>query len=317
MASVLIAFTLCLGWCVVAVRIGPRLGFVDVPERSALTAHEVPAVPLGGVGVFLGVTVAFLWEGTLSPGLLMASGMVLLLGLADDRWDLPPVSRLIVEFGAAVVLVVGVPGIDGLSDRVFATLLVVVAINAVNLYDGLDGLVGLTTLVTTVVFAALFLGRGLDTAAPLILGAAMIGFLVLNWAPARLFLGDAGSYLVGLYLAYVILTAGPSGWPDTLVATAVLGLFIVDLVAAVLRRLRSRTGIFSGDRNHLYDQMRRRLVSVPKVALLSGLGQLAFGLVLIGVDQLPAPAKLGSVAALAVVILVVLARSGSLAVGEA
>ncbi|MGH8874548.1 MAG: hypothetical protein ACRDVM_04770, partial [Acidimicrobiia bacterium] len=93
-----------LGWCVLAIRLGPRAGYLDVPGGDELKAHSAPAVPLGGVGIFLGVHAGMVLGGNLDPGLLAASGLALGLGLVDDHRGLSPQLRLGVESLAGVVL---------------------------------------------------------------------------------------------------------------------------------------------------------------------------------------------------------------------
>ncbi len=158
MVGVVIAFAVALAWCVLSLWLGPALGFVDRPD-DVLKTHRTPAVPLGGVGVFLGVLAGSVVEGFISPWLAVAMAILLVLGLVDDRAGLDPRVRLLVEAVAGVVLALGaVPGGFGPVERVVVVILVVAAVNAVNLFDGLDGLLGSVALVTGV---ALFV-HGID-----------------------------------------------------------------------------------------------------------------------------------------------------------
>src|SRR5688572_15378375 len=122
-------------------------------------------------------------------GLLIATTMVLILGLIDDRVGIDPKVRLVVEVLAAVVLVLNVASNPGVVFIVLSVALAVFAINSVNLFDGLDGLVGSVGMVTAAGLAVIAQGRGLDFVSSLELGAALAGFLVLNWHPARVFMG--------------------------------------------------------------------------------------------------------------------------------
>ena len=164
MATLIVAGLVSLAWCAFAIWLGPRIGYVDRPDDPTLKAHERPAVPLGGVGIFLGVNLAASIRGELELGLLIASTMVLILGLIDDRRGVDPKVRLVVEILAAVVLILNVAGNPGVVFLLLGMALVVFAINSVNLFDGLDGLVGSVALVTAVGLAVLAQGRGLSQA---------------------------------------------------------------------------------------------------------------------------------------------------------
>ena len=314
MAPALIAVGISAAWCVLAQVLGPRLGFVDDPGRSDLTAHERPAVPLGGVGVYLAVNIAPALDGGGDMALLAASTIVLVLGLVDDRVGLPPLLRLVVELAAAVVLVLAGDIGDGDPLRTsMAVLVVVVAINAVNLYDGLDGLAGLTSFVSAAACVALLAGQGASVAVAWALAGALAGFLLFNWHPARVFLGDSGAYVTGLVLAYLALQSGAGDLAGLFVWFSILGVMLIDLVASVIRRLRSRGALFEGDRNHLYDQLRRRGMTIPSVALVSAGTQVVLVVTVVVADR-----ELGSWPALAVVagvalsVLALLARGGLL-----
>ena len=302
MASLIIAAAVSLAWCAVAIWIGPRIGYLDWPDDPALKAHEQPAVPLGGVGVFLGVHLAAFAGGDLDLGLLLATSVVLVLGLVDDRTGLSPITRLGVEIAAAVALVAtGSRAGDGLLALVLSVALVVLAINAVNLFDGLDGLAGSVALVTGFGLAWLAWERGLATETPLQLAAALVGFLVLGWHPARVFLGDAGAYVVGVILAHVIIVSSPDGVLQLIVAAGMLGVLAIDLVVTMLRRKIAGRPMFIGDRSHIYDQLRDRGWSVPRVAVGMAAAQAGIALIVVGIDRSLEPWQ--SLSVLAVVLV--------------
>lgn len=312
MAPWVIASIVAAAWCLLALWAGPKLGFVDRPDRSSLTAHHRVAVPLGGVGVYLGLNLAALARGGVDVPLLVGTSIVLILGLLDDRLGLTPSLRLAVEMVAAISIVAMGAYTGGFVFQGFAVFLIVVAINAVNLYDGLDGLVGLTSIVTALGLALVFVGRGLDTAPPVELAAALAGFLIFNWHPARVFLGDSGSYVVGLVLAHQVLSSSSPALTQGLVTSSIFGIFFVDLAASVIRRVRSGAGLFEGDRDHIYDQMRRRGLSIPKIALISAAVQAAFVLLVLGVDRLRTAIGLVVIASVAVSSLLLLWKAGAL-----
>ena len=316
MASLIIAGLVSLAWCALAIWLGPRIGYVDRPDDPTLKAHERPAVPLGGVGVFLGVHLASLARDDLEIGLLLASSVVLVLGLVDDRRGVEPGIRLIVEMLAAVILILDVAGDPGFLYLMLGIALVVFAINCVNLFDGLDGLVGSVALVTAVGLALVAQGRGLDFLSPLGLAAALAGFLVLNWHPARVFLGDAGAYFVGLYLAHLILDV--SDGPLELVLTSgFLGVFAIDMLVTLLRRRLNDRPLFIGDRSHIYDQLRDRGMSVPAIALIAAGTQAVLLALVVAAERLLGPAwALPILIVILAALLAALARLGFLRVDE-
>jgi UDP-GlcNAc:undecaprenyl-phosphate/decaprenyl-phosphate GlcNAc-1-phosphate transferase len=303
---VIVAAAISLIWSFVAIRLGPKIGYLDRPDDPVLKTHEHPAVPLGGVGIFLGVNIAAMTRGGLDLTLFLATGIVLVLGLVDDRRGLPPVVRLLVELAAALILVMGSSrSEDGPLVVVFGVVLVVFAINAVNLFDGLDGLAASVALVTALGLAWLAGGLGLDNVLSLEMAAALGGFLVFGWHPARVFLGDAGAYVVGALLAWVILEVSPGGPIQLIVTAGMLGVFAIDLVVTFLRRMRGGRPLFIGDRSHVYDQLRDRGWSVPVVALSMAAAQAVIALIVVGVDRLLAPWP--SFFVLAVILIVTLA----------
>ena len=270
--AALIAAAVAFGWCAVAIKIGPLLGFIDQPDDTGLKPHARPAIPLGGVGVFLGIHIALALSRSFDTSLLIASGLVLVLGLIDDRHPLSPLLRLGVEAAAGVVI--GLRFFDGIG-IVGATVLVVVAINAVNLFDGLDGLAGAATVVTGFGLAWLGTVRATDPAFGLALAGAALGFLLLNWHPAKVFLGDNGSYVIGVFLVFGMIEPAPSLerlGPNLLL----MGVFGLDLGATVLRRRLTGHPMFAGDRNHTYDQLHANGVSIRAVAMVAATVQMLF-----------------------------------------
>lgn len=314
MEALIVAGAVSLAWCLLAIWLGPRIGYLDRPDDPTLKAHEQPAVPLGGVGIFLGVHLAALVRGGLDTTLLLATSIVLVLGLVDDRRGLPPVVRLGVEIVAALVLVLG--GSASGTSPVFMILgigLVVLAVNAVNLFDGLDGLAGLVALVTSLGLAWLAVGRGLESEVPTELAVALVGFLVFGWHPARVFLGDAGAYVLGVLLAHLIINSSADGSIELMVTAGVLGVLAVDLVVTLLRRRMSGHPLFIGDRSHIYDQLRDRSLSVPTIAVVMAAAQAALVVIVVGVDRSLAPWQgVAVLAAILTLSVALLARLGFL-----
>ncbi len=266
-------------------------------------------MPLGGVGIFLAVHITVLFRSGPDYPLLLASSIVLILGLADDRRSVRPTARLGVETLAAVVLVVATSSPDaGLPQGLLGVALVIFAINSVNLLDGLDGLAASVALVTASGLAFLAAGRGIDPSASWELAAALAGFLAFNWHPAKVFLGDSGAYVVGLTLAYLVLDIAPGGAVPVLVTAGVFGVFAVDLIVTLLRRWQNGRPLFAGDRSHVYDQLRDHGMSTRRIALIAAATQAILVGAVVAADQM-----LGQLQALAALALLLALLVGVLA----
>jgi len=163
-------------------------------------------------------------------------------------------------------------------------LWIISVVNAYNFMDGIDGMAGGTAILN-----ALFLGAILNTSAIVVVGlpaltAAVAGFMVWNISPARIFLGDSGSYFIGFFLGAVALYAGPVGGNSYLgfmVAAAVFTPFLFDTGYTLARRVWAGKEVFAAHREHIYqritpDPAKHRQVSVVyyAFAVLSGLATL-------------------------------------------
>jgi UDP-GlcNAc:undecaprenyl-phosphate GlcNAc-1-phosphate transferase len=234
-----------------AMVVARRYGVLDRPGALKSQAEAVPY--LGGVGVFIALAVGVL---AARPSLLIPLAGALALGVADDRFDIPAPARLAGEVVIGVAVVVTCPlHLAGWAGVMLVVPVTVLLINGVNLLDGLDLLAGGVVAVAAVGFALLLHGGGRQVAVAL--AAGLVGFLVFNRPPARIYLGDGGAYLMGTSLA--VLLAG--AWaPGTALTTGAAALALVAVPAAevafaVLRRLRGRRALMAGDRGHPYDQL--------------------------------------------------------------
>jgi UDP-GlcNAc:undecaprenyl-phosphate/decaprenyl-phosphate GlcNAc-1-phosphate transferase len=242
--------------------LGRALGLVDHPSGSGLKIHRASIPITGGLAVMASVGIALGVGGRSGWGGVLAAGAALVVGTVDDLRGLPALARVLGLAVAGAVLVLGTDSVTaaGLLGWVGATLLVVAVANAVNIADGQDGLVGGVGAVAALGLAVLSSSAGLSGATELGLtvGGALIGFLVWNRPPARVFLGNGGAYAVGTLLAagaVRVVVAG--GWRGFLAAGACLGPFAFELSFTVARRLRSRERLSGGDRLHSYDLVAR------------------------------------------------------------
>jgi UDP-GlcNAc:undecaprenyl-phosphate/decaprenyl-phosphate GlcNAc-1-phosphate transferase len=234
--------------CIVVAR---RTGVLD---RSGPLKPQAQPVPyLGGLAVFAGLVVGVASD---RATLLIPLAIALGVGLLDDRFDLPPSLRLLAQVavgaGIAATEPVHLPGWLGAPLIVAMT---VVVINGTNLLDGLDLLAGGVGAVAAIGFAVLTHGTGRLVAVALAAGLA--AFLCYNRPPARIYLGDGGSYLVGASLC-VLVARGWAPGVGGAVGVASLALVAVpvgELACALIRRSRGGRPLTGGDRGHPYDRL--------------------------------------------------------------
>lgn len=248
-------------------RSGPRLGAMDHPDGAGLKPH-VDAVPwLGGAAVVGGLAAGLAAAGWPLPwaGAGAIAG-AFLLGLADDAMDVPPLVRLGVQLGLGVMLAAGGLAADALPGAalawIAAAVLFAAASNAVNMVDGMDGLAASIATISALGLAVVAARAGHE--GPMLLAVALAGaasgFLIHNLPPARLFLGDNGAYALAAALTVVVLAESRTV-AGLLGAATCLGLFFVDLLLAIGRRVAGGAPLFAGDRHHLYDQLQERGLS--------------------------------------------------------
>ena len=267
--------------------------------------HAIPTARLGGVAMYGGVCAAFgvahslpalsaVFKYSDVQAVVIAGGIITLVGFVDDRWQLDAITKLAGQTVAAGVMVliglqlitVTLPGVGAISlgpDGVPLTvLLVLLTVNAVNFIDGLDGLLaGVGAIAALALFAfsySLSSGRvtfgvaqeriSAPTLIAVVLAGTCLGFLPHNFNPARIFMGDSGSMLVGLMLsASVTSLTGQVDYSNLppkaafpvllplLLPLAVLAVPFVDLLLAVVRRTRAGRSPFSPDKMHLHHRL--------------------------------------------------------------
>ncbi len=248
----------------VSMAVAARLGVVDRPGALKPQASAVPY--LGGLALFPALVLGAAFA---HPVVIAPLGAALALGTLDDAIDLSPLVRLggQIAIGAGVAACVStrLPGVIG---PVAVGAVTVVLMNGVNFIDGLDGLASGVGLAAAVAFALVLHGGERDVA--LALAGALVGFLIYNRPPARIYLGDGGAYLVGTAAAVLLAWTWSRG---VHASTSVASLLIVavpsaEVAFAVVRRSRARHAISSGDRRHPYDLLVARGWSKTTSALV-------------------------------------------------
>jgi UDP-GlcNAc:undecaprenyl-phosphate GlcNAc-1-phosphate transferase len=248
-AAVALGVTLAVTPLIIVV--ARRAGIIDRPGPLKPQAVAVPY--LGGVAVFIGLIVG---PASGRPSVVIPLALALSLGVADDRFDLPAWFRLIgqIGIGTAIVLTcpVHLPGAVAVLTVVPVTVLV---INGVNLIDGLDMLAAGVTAAGAVGFALVLHGPGRQIAVAT--AAALVGFLAYNRPPARVYLGDGGSYLLGAALTALLAESWGPGIPVHIgiAALALVAVPVAEVAFAVVRRARGHRSLMAGDRGHPYDRL--------------------------------------------------------------
>lgn len=257
-----------------------RLGLYD--PRGGRKVHTRPVPRIGGIAIVLsmmGVSVsAALLDGLLGGpfaelrqplGVLFATGaFIFLVGVVDDLRGTPAMLKLLAQVLAAVALcAAGIRirnivlfGIDfGYLGWPVTILWIVAITNAVNLIDGLDGLsAGISAATCAVIIAfCLFTGQVAMALLMLALLGSLIGFLVFNFNPARIFMGDSGSMFLGFFLAAASLVTATkvATLMGLLLPALALGLPLFDMLLTVLRRVLERRSVFAADRGHIHHRL--------------------------------------------------------------
>src|SRR6267378_892045 len=271
-------------------------GWYSVPN-SDRHVHTCPIPRLGGVAIFVTLWCMVLLghvvehfgarEFLITQLIFKVLGpatIIFLLGLVDDFWGANAYWKFAVQAGAAALLfcsglgishlslLAGHPNLGGLVGLPLTILWVLLITNAFNLIDGLDGLAAgsalFSTLVTCVV-AILFHNQGILFLA-LALAGAIAGFLRYNFNPASIFLGDCGSLLIGFLLSAIAIAGSQKA--STIVAVAIpivsLGLPILEVTVAVIRRFLSRKRLFGPDREHIHHKLLGRGISHRQAVLV-------------------------------------------------
>ena len=250
-------------------------GMLDLPNDRG--SHALPTPRGGGLAIVAVVSAAALLAAVLHPeSLFSLAGAVLpALAVAAVSWfdDLKPVPirvRFFVHIAAAVAAtaVLGpVERVDlgsfggfdlGIAAWPLTVLWIVGLINAFNFMDGIDGIAGITGLAAGIAIAAAAWVSGATAigAVAAAFAAASLGFLMWNWPPARVFMGDVGSTFCGMLLAVLPLAVGSDAKPRVVpVAVFVMWPFIFDTGYTIVRRLRNRENIFQAHRSHLYQRL--------------------------------------------------------------
>lgn len=294
-----------------------RVGMVDMP--SARRINKSPTPRGGGVAIFIAFH-AMLWlmswrgGGGLSPqfslewqwSFLLASSLLVVVGLIDDRYGMKPIIKLAGQVGVALLLYFSGVHLGGIIvafpkwlDCVVSVLWIVGVVNAFNLIDGMDGLATGLALIAAIGIggALLFTGNSAATLPYLILAGGCLGFLRYNFHPASVFLGDTGSMFLGLCLATMPLVSGSRKELLTSIGVPLLamGVPLFDTLLAIWRRTvrallpdvvakaGSRMLVMQPDKDHVHHRILRDTLNQRTAsAMLYGISLALVGVGLVG-----------------------------------
>jgi UDP-GlcNAc:undecaprenyl-phosphate/decaprenyl-phosphate GlcNAc-1-phosphate transferase len=303
MGALLVAFAVSVAATPLVIRVATRRGFVSRPKADRWNARSIPL--MGGVALYLGVTTGVLCFAEFTQemvGVLLGGTLIFILGIIDDVLQIKPSSKFLGQILASCVVIYAGLKFDLIPNpflNLFLTLLWLVGItNAFNLLDNMDGLsagVAAISSLTTFVFSLI---QGLPAISVLslsILGASL-GFLVFNFNPARIFMGDCGSLFLGFTLACTTILGS---WEQAsnlfgilAVPALALGVPIFDTLLVTVSRILSGRAVSAGGRDHTSHRlvalgMSERKAVLSLYALCGALGCIAifsilFNLVLSG-----------------------------------
>jgi UDP-N-acetylmuramyl pentapeptide phosphotransferase/UDP-N-acetylglucosamine-1-phosphate transferase len=277
--SIAISFTVTFLAIPAVINVAEMKKLFDMPD--ARKVHHAPITPLGGLGIFAGfifgclLTLHFNQFDDLQY-FIAASFVIFFLGLKDDILIISPVKKFIGQVLAAFIIIyygniqirsmhgfLGVYQLPEMFSLILTYFAVIVVINSFNLIDGVDGLAGSLGLLSTTVFGVYFLYIGMLPYAVIAfsLAGSLLAFLIFNFQPAKIFMGDTGSLLVGTINAILVIKfINVANTPDVrmpIIASPAVGFTILmvpmlDTLRVFGIRILHRRSPFSPDRNHIH-----------------------------------------------------------------
>ncbi|MBF0448992.1 MAG: undecaprenyl/decaprenyl-phosphate alpha-N-acetylglucosaminyl 1-phosphate transferase [Magnetococcales bacterium] len=317
--EMVIAFTGTLFWMFLTIRLAPRIGLMDIPSGRKNHPNSVPTV--GGVAIFLGLIPAIIGLDNPVPfqnRLELSALLILSLGIWDDRIGISVRIRFSAQFvvgliivGAGGLTVMSLGDLVGLGEvflgpwaSFFTIICIIGVINALNMVDGVDGLAAGSALVSfmALLYLAISAQRTAEAELLLLILSALVAFFLFNarlfgCTNAKLFLGDAGSMILGLFLAWftislsqTMISGGEQPLDSAFPAVVALWLVAVPLIemfSSFARRIIRGEDPSKPDLNHFHHLLLRSGLSVNQTVLISmgiGLGIILTGLSLFSMD---------------------------------
>ncbi|REH79615.1 glycosyltransferase family 4 protein [Staphylococcus felis] len=255
----------------IVIAVSKKLDIVDKPNFRKI--HTKPISVLGGsailISFFIGIWLGHPIEREIKP-LLLGAIVIYLIGLIDDMYDLKPILKLFGQIVAALVVVYYGVTIDFISIPIGPTIYfgwlsipitifwIVAITNAINLIDGLDGLAaGVSTIaLVTIGFIAILQGNIFIMMICSVLIGSLIGFLVFNFHPAKIFLGDSGALLLGFIIGFLSLLGFKNiTFISLFFPIVILAVPFIDTLFAMIRRVKKGQHIMQADKSHLHHKL--------------------------------------------------------------
>jgi len=275
-------------------RVAIKINIIDIPnERSS---HTVPTPRGAGVAVaatwFLALGYIFFVKKGIESSLFYAlSGGILLsiAGIIDDIWNISPKIRLFVQLfvsawalyflGGLKLVDLGFYSVESILLTPIAFLMIIWFINLFNFLDGIDGYLGVETF-----FICSFVGIYFKDSVSLSIAAVVVGFLLLNWPKAKVFMGDVGSTLLGFNVAVLALYYQNIGQSSIIIWIMLSSLFWFDATLTLYRRYRNKEKLMVAHRKHAYQRIVQAGYSHQKTLFYSiGINIIILGLVIMAI----------------------------------
>ena len=286
---ILTTFILSLVLAPICKKLAFHIGAIDYPNKRRL--NKVPMPTIGGLAVFISFLIGYMIFGrgtTEMISILIASFIILLVGLIDDIKPISAKYQLLGQiFAVLIIILYGQITIDDITilgaHLVFPTplnylitlIFMLGIINAIDLSDGMDGLSSGISIIyfLTIVIIATLIGGGklgnMDTTIAILMIGSLLGFLIYNFPPAKIYIGDSGSNLVGLMVATTALYGFKlTTFTSLLIPLAILATPIIDVIFSIIRRsLKKQNPFTNPDKEHLHHQLLKMKFST-KTSLL-------------------------------------------------
>ena len=262
-----------------------KIGAVDIPGGRHI--HKKPTAKLGGLAIFAGFLLGYVLFGEPSSqmiSILIASFIIIVVGIVDDISELKPLPQLITQIVAASIVVfygqivmtnISAFGFQiefGILSEILTIIFIVGCINCINLIDGLDGLSGGISAIYYLTIGIIIIikgNAGLELVLTFIMLGSTLGFLIYNFYPASIFAGDAGSNFMGFIISIIALLGFKNVTLSSLIIPLlILAIPILDTLFAIIRRMLKGESIAKADAFHVHHQLLKMNFSIKQTVLI-------------------------------------------------
>ena len=283
---VLVTFLVSILLVPITKKVANHVNAMDIPNKRKI--HKVPIPRLGGLAIFGSFLIGYVLYGEVTTqmlSILIGSFLIIIIGMIDDIKPVRAMYKFLVQIVAALIVVIygqiyfteitflGLHlEFSLIISYILSTFFILAISNAINLIDGLDGLSsGVSSIYfLTIAIIAFILNKlgGLDIILSLIMLGATLGFLVYNFPPAKVFMGDTGSVFLGYIISIIALLGFKVATLTSLIIpVTILAIPVFDTVFAILRRIIKRENIATADKEHFHHQLLKMKFS-PRLSIL-------------------------------------------------